>query len=83
LPPRKPRSARRRAVRREPHRHCEERSDEAIQSNEERLDYFVAFGPRNDGNNFFIIFVDAIFTTSFERLFTKSFDGANANTSIP
>jgi hypothetical protein len=29
--------------------------------------------------NFFIIFVDAIFTTSFERLFTKSFDAANAN----
>jgi hypothetical protein len=34
-------------------------------------------------NNFFIIFVDAIFTTSFERLFTKSFEGANANAWSP
>ncbi len=30
-------------------------------------------------NNLFIIFVDAIFTTSFARLFTKSFEAANAN----
>jgi hypothetical protein len=28
---------------------------------------------------FFIIFVDAIFTTSFERLFTKVFDVIGAN----
>ena len=34
-------------------------------------------------NNFFIISVDAIFTTSFERLFTKSFDGASANAANP
>ena len=34
-------------------------------------------------NNFFIIFVDAIFTTSFERLFTKSFDVSRANIAIP
>ena len=34
-------------------------------------------------NNFFIIFVDAIFTTSFERLFTKNFDASRANTAIP
>ena len=34
-------------------------------------------------NNFFIIFVDAIFTTSFERLFTKSFDASNANAVNP
>ena len=31
---------------------------------------------------FFIIFVDAIFTTSFERLFTKSFDVSRANIAI-
>jgi hypothetical protein len=29
--------------------------------------------------NFFIIFVDAIFTTLFERLFTKVFDGTDAS----
>jgi hypothetical protein len=29
--------------------------------------------------NFFIIFVDAIFTTLFERLFTKLFDVNGAN----
>jgi hypothetical protein len=29
--------------------------------------------------NFFIIFVDAIFTTLFERLFTNVFDVADAN----
>jgi len=34
-------------------------------------------------NDFFIIFVDAIFTTSFERPFTESFDNPNANTPIP
>jgi ABC-type branched-subunit amino acid transport system substrate-binding protein len=34
-------------------------------------------------NNFFIISVDAIFTTSFERLFTKNFDASRANTSNP
>jgi hypothetical protein len=34
-------------------------------------------------NHFFIIFVDAIFTTSFERLFTKNFDASRANTSNP
>src|SRR4051794_18384689 len=32
-------------------RHCEARSDEAIQSHERRLDCFVASAPRNDGNN--------------------------------
>ncbi len=37
-------------------------------------------GTMEPANNFFIIFVDAIFTTSFERPFTKSFDAANANT---
>jgi hypothetical protein len=31
--------------------------------------------------NFFIIFVDAIFTTLFERLFTKLFDVTGANPS--
>jgi hypothetical protein len=31
--------------------------------------------------NFFIIFVDAIFTTLFERLFTKVFDVTGANPS--
>jgi hypothetical protein len=30
-------------------------------------------------NNIFIIFVDAIFTTSFAPPFTKSFEAANAN----
>jgi len=34
-------------------------------------------------NQFFIISVDAIFTTSFERLFTKSSDASRANTSNP
>jgi ABC-type branched-subunit amino acid transport system substrate-binding protein len=34
-------------------------------------------------NHFFIISVDAIFTTSFERLFTKSSDASRANTSNP
>jgi hypothetical protein len=42
--------------------------------------------PRNDTGtiraqqkNFFIVFVDAIFTTLFERLFTKLFDVTDAN----
>ena len=46
------------------------------------------YKPRNDpGNNqhtsqkFFIIFVDAIFTTLFGRLFTKVFDVTGANPS--
>ena len=32
--------------------------------------------------NFFIIFVDAIFTTLFERLFTNVFDVTSANAAI-
>jgi hypothetical protein len=32
--------------------------------------------------NFFIMFVDRIFTTSFERLFTKVFDVTGANPAI-
>jgi hypothetical protein len=32
---------------------------------------------------FFIIFVDAIFTTLFQRLFTNAFDVIRANTAIP
>jgi hypothetical protein len=35
----------------------------------------VARAPRQGGKILFIIFVDAIFTTLFERLFTNSFDG--------
>jgi len=31
---------------------------------------------------FFIIFVDAMFTTSFERLFTKLFDAVAATAAI-
>jgi hypothetical protein len=34
------------------------------------------------GEIFFIIFVDAIFTTLFERLFTNLFDETRANTAI-
>jgi len=30
--------------------------------------------------DFFIVFVDRMFTTSFERLFTKLFDAVCANT---
>jgi hypothetical protein len=37
--------------------------------------------PRLLPENFFIIFVDAIFTTLFERLFTKLFDVTSANPS--
>jgi hypothetical protein len=32
---------------------------------------------------FFIIFVDAIFTTLFERLFTKAFDVTDASSANP
>jgi hypothetical protein len=76
-------------------RHCEERSDEAIQLAAcGAMDCFAALAmtgrgralaltPRDYGNrvdagrnrqNFFIIFVDAIFTTLFEPLFTNVFD---------
>jgi hypothetical protein len=45
--------------------------------------------PRNDGKNaelakiFFIIFVDGIFTSLFERLFTNSFDAAGVTLANP
>jgi len=39
----------------------------------------ATISPRSQ--NFFIIFVDAIFTTLFERLFTKVFDVTGANPS--
>jgi hypothetical protein len=45
-------------------------------------------GTRSDAaarpcKNFFIIFVDAIFTTLFEPLFTNFFDVTSANAPIP
>jgi hypothetical protein len=71
-------------------RHCEERSDEAIHSFFAGLDGLLRFARNDVEasvtqrclphsrtgtlRNFFIIFVDRIFTTFIERPFTNAFD---------
>jgi hypothetical protein len=55
------------------------------------MDCFAALAMTGDGGErgtrprkiLFIIFVDAIFTTLFLRLFTNTFDVIRANTAIP